>query len=281
MSDFGQQALACDDPAQFLRLWLDRPLLQGEAQQTLERYYASFRQAFPRRMQGYYADQLREVTRLVETRPGQRLLEVGCGCGSESLWLALRGADVLGLDLRADRAATARARADLLSAATGRPLKLRFQTSNLLDLDPADGGFDIIWMEQAFHHLEPRQTVVAHLAALLRPGGWLVISEANGWNPLLQTQLFLQRGPRTVIRYTDEDGREHQYGNERVLSAMALSHLLSDVGIERQSIRHFRVFPNHPLFASLEALERGLARNWLAPLTTHYNYVGRKPGGTA
>ena len=278
MNGLGRQVQDCRDPAQFLNLWLEQPLLRGEAQDTLDTYYASYRADFAQRMQHFYADQLREVTQLVESRPGLRLLEVGGGCGSESRWLSLRGAGVLGLDVKADRAATARQRAAVLSEATGSSLKVRFETANLLDLAPADGNFDVIWMEQAFHHLEPRDDVVAHLAALLRPGGNLVISEANAWNPLLQTQLLLRRGLRTVTHYVDEQGRRHPYGNERVLSAAALARLMSGAGIECQSVRHFRMFPNHAFFAPLAGVEQALAGNWLAPLTTHYNYVGRKPG---
>lgn len=276
MNSFGEAVLACRNPAQFLRLWLDTPRLEGQPQTTLERYYASFRASFPPRMQDYYADQLQEVTELVRARPGLNVLEVGCGCGSESLWLALHGAHVLGLDVRADRIETARARAGVLADAIGRPLDLNFETRSLLDLDPESEQFDLIWMEQAFHHLEPRDTVVRHLGALLRPGGWLVISEANALNPLIQAQLFRQRGLKTIVSYTDGEGREHLYGNERILSAAALSRLMAGIGIERRSLRHFRVFPNHTLFASLDGVERRLARNWLAPLTTHYNYVGRK-----
>ena len=82
---------AAADPAAFLTLWLEHDLLDEEAQATLERYCASYRADFSPRMRHCYGEQLREVTALVGARPGARLLEVGCGCGTESLWLALRG----------------------------------------------------------------------------------------------------------------------------------------------------------------------------------------------
>lgn len=166
MSGLGQQVLKCDDPARFLKLWLDQPRLEGNLQATLESYFASFRTDFPLRMQDYYADQLREVTALVRGYQEIRILEVGSGCGSESLWLALNGADVLGLDVRADRVETANARAEVPCAAIGWPLDVHFETL-------------------------------------------------------------------------------------------------------------------HPLFASLGPVERHPARNWLAPLTPHDNFIGHKPDGAA
>ena len=71
-------------------------------------------------------------------------------------------------------------------------------------------------MEQAFHHVEPRARVYETIAALLKPEGRVVISEANGWNPLLQLVLFRRRGFRTVIERTTETGERFLYGNERI-----------------------------------------------------------------
>jgi len=273
--DIGRRLCSASDPATFLALWFEDNLLPAVEQGTFEAFYRSFRKSFPPRIRRYYSGQLTEVTAMVRGQPGALVLEVGCGCGSESLWLALQGARVYGIDVRADRVAVAESRAEVLSGFAGRPLPVQFASANFLDL-PAEPSYDIIWMEQTFHHLEPRRRVVEHLARLVRPGGHLVVSEANGWNPLLQLQLLLRRGVRTVVTFTGEDGREHVYGNERVLSALALSELLGRVGFRRQRIRHFRSFPNHPLFSPLGRAEALLEHNFLAPLLTHYNYVGRR-----
>lgn len=271
----GAQLRAAPDAAAFLRLWLDNTLLDGAAERTLKDYYRSFARSFSPRIRRYYAAQMDEVLALVRRRPGLRLLEVGCGCGTESLWLAMHGADVLGIDVRGDRVETARRRAEVMAGHLGRPVTAEFRRAGLLDV-AGDAGYDAVWMEQAFHHLEPRDAVVRHLARLLKPGGKLVISEANGWNPLLQLQLLLRRGPRTVTTFIDEDGRELPYGNERVLSAVALRRAFTAVGVRCRSVRHFRMFPNHRLFDPLGGLEDAAARNWLAPLLTHYNYVGER-----
>lgn len=93
----------------------------------------------------------------------------------------------------------------MLEAALGRPLPLTILTRSVLDLETGD-GFNIVWMQQTFHHLEPREAMVAHITRLLAPGGRLVVSEANGLNPLLQAQLFRLRGFRTIGTIPGPDG---------------------------------------------------------------------------
>ena len=134
----------------------------------------------------------------------------------------------------------------------------------------------MIWMEQAFHHLEPRAKVLKQIAKLLRPGGRVVFSEANALNPLLQLQLLRARGFKMF--YTVETGRGKViYGNERVLSRGSLKRLLRGVGIEHVSSRYYRLFPARAMFEPLFGLERRIPSSfWLAPIFTHYNLVGRK-----
>ena len=61
----------------------------------------------------------------------------------------------------------------------------------------------------------------------------------------------------------------------------ALPEALASAGIEKQSVRYFRLFPSHPAFEPLFGIERALARSRIAPLYSHYNFVGRKTVGTA
>lgn len=93
----------------------------------------------------------------------------------------------------------------MLEAALGRPLPLTILTRSVLDLETGD-GFNIVWMQQTFHHLEPREAMVAHITRLLAPGRRLIVSEANGLNPLLQAQLFRLRGFRTIGTILGPDG---------------------------------------------------------------------------
>lgn len=260
--------------AEFLKLWLTRETLPPAEQRTLWEYYAGYRRHFPPRLQHHYCRQIEEVMQLLQRQPGARVLEIGCGTGTESLWMALRGAQVDAIELSQERFRTANARKALLESELGRPLQCRFINETVMDLAP-EQPYDILWMEQAFHHLEPREVMVDKLAGIVRPGGHIVISEANGLNPLLQAQLFSQRGFRTIRHFEDHLGRRHPYGDERVLSAGRLAGLFSRRGVERVSVAYYRLFPNGPAFDRLLAVEEAAPR-WLPPLFTHYNYVGMK-----
>lgn len=260
----------------FLRAWLARPLLGPPEQKRLDDYYRRFDGLRSPRMWHWYNEQLREANEIIAAAPGARLLEVGFGCGTEALWFAANGASVTAIDPWPRSAPVADARRRLLETVLSRRLDLRLLPVSVLELEEPE-GFDIIWLEQAFHHLEPRAEVVRALVRLLRPGGWLLLSEANALNPLLQAQLFLQRGFRTVATSRNARGESYPVGDERVISAPSLSRLLAKAGIERRHVRYFRIFPSGSRYERWFRLERAVRSPWLAPVYTHYNYVGRKP----
>jgi len=264
----------CTAIGDFLAPWLREELLPPPLQDVLDAHYANYRKWFPVRMRDLYSQQTQELMALVRSTRGCHMLEVGSGCGTESLWAAMHGARVLGFDIREDRVEVARARQAVVERAIGSALDCRFEVRTLLDVEPAQ--FDVVWMEQAVHHLEPRDQALDRVVELLAPGGHLVVSEANATNPLLQLQLFLRRGWKTVGTLVDAAGRRHPYGNERVLRGSTLARELDRRGVRQQSLRYFRVFPNLPAFDRMRGLEKALEHPWLSPLLTHYNYVGRK-----
>jgi len=268
-----------------LLLWLEQETLPAGEQKTLWEYYAGYRRHFPVRLQHYYRRQIAEVMALLRHHVGAHVLEIGCDTGTESLWMAMHGASVDAVELSQERFRTAMSRKAVLEHDLGRRLDCTFINTTLLDME-VSAHYDILWMEQAFHHLELREAVVDRLVSLVRPGGHIVISESNALNhPLLQTQLFRQRGFATIRHFEDHTGRRHPYGDERILTAHSLARLFMRRGVARVSVEYFRVFPNHSAFDSLLALEQSTPA-WLSPLFPHFNYVGRKaaPGpqrGTA
>lgn len=264
-------------PSQFLKFWLEQATkyLQNPQQvQTFFHYYASYQKHFPDRLQFYYDRQLEEVLALIKARPSAKVLEIGCGTGTESLWLALSGAHVVALELKQDRLDVAQARKNIVEELWQQKLECHFQKKSFLDLE-LENYFDIIWMEQAFHHLEPREQVVRKIASVLKPGGQVIISEPNAANPLVQIRFFQRRGFKTVTEYVDNAGVSHPYGNERILGGGKLARLLSKAGIKKISVNYFRLFPNHRAFDGWLAIEKNLPKIFI-PCFTHYNYVGEK-----
>ena len=251
---------------QFLAWWLANAVLPAAEQKTFDHYYRSYRRHFGPYVRGYYARQSRELVDLIRARRAPRVLEVGCGCGTESLWAAIQGGDVTGIDIDPELQAVAKARLALIEQETGEKLACAFRRIPVLDADETK-PFDIIFLEQSFHHLEPRADVVAKLARLVTPGGHVVFSEANGWNPLLQAFLFKLRGTKTIIHHMG-----HTWGHERITVPSALVRNFAPHKLEPVSLEYFRVFPNTPAADRLGFIDRAMP-TFVTPAFTHYNLV--------
>ena len=98
-------------------------------------------------------------------------LEIGAGTGTNAIWMAERGFDVLGVDV--SPLAVERARAKM----EGRALRCRFAALDFLAAPPPDGPFQFVFDRGCFHVFdEPaeRQRFAAQVSAALAPGGlWL------------------------------------------------------------------------------------------------------------
>ena len=103
---------------------------------------------------------------------GLRVLEVGCGSGALSVYLAMRGATVTGLDVSAEMLALARRRAEVNGVAESAS----FVDSPIETFDAEEGSFDVVIGNQTLHHLELVDAMV-NIRRLLRPGGQALFAE--------------------------------------------------------------------------------------------------------
>jgi 2-polyprenyl-3-methyl-5-hydroxy-6-metoxy-1,4-benzoquinol methylase len=260
--------------ADFLQFWLRENPLTGAERQVFETYYGSYVRQFSSYVRHHFAGQTREISELIRAAGHPRLLEIGAGCGTEALWFALQGADVTALDVTTERLAVATARKQWLQHRLGRELSAKFQEMSVFDYE-AETPFDLMWMEQTFHHLEPREKLFGKLFNLLKPGGSLVICEINAWNLLLQLQFFRQRGFKTKSTFLDSKGNRVEYGNERVTTSAALARGLRSAGFVVSSIRPFRLLPNSaPPERWLRTEEKIV--ELLPALSTHYILVAKR-----
>ncbi len=104
---------------------------------------------------------------------GLRILDVGCGAGLASEWLARRGAVVTGLDAAGAALEAARAHA----AAVGVAVEYREGTPETLEA----AGFDAVLALEVIEHVPPeaRADFLAALARAVRPGGAVILSTLN------------------------------------------------------------------------------------------------------
>jgi tocopherol O-methyltransferase len=119
---------------------------KGEAQENLTKYIA-------------------EKARITK---GERVLDVGCGVGGSSIWLAKRGAITTGITLSPVQVEIARKRA------SKEKVNSQFL---LMDAEQMDlqNGFDVVWLVGALTHFEAQEQFVRQAARLLDKKGRLVI----------------------------------------------------------------------------------------------------------
>jgi 2-polyprenyl-3-methyl-5-hydroxy-6-metoxy-1,4-benzoquinol methylase len=224
-----------------------------------------------------YDQRLLDIKEYLIANKGLTVLDVGCGVGNEALYFAYCGASCLGIDVNKKRLWCAKERASVQQRLVGVPGDCCFQEIGILDLDQQ---FDVVWMQEAFHHLEPRDKIVRKLSVLVKKGGYLFISETNALNPLVQIQLLKKRGFATIIQLYDEHGNPMLYGNERVISPFALSKMLVSTGFEVKLVRFFRLVPKRIAYVLGErliyVLESVLGLEKIPVFAVHYNLVARK-----
>lgn len=111
---------------------------------------------------------------------GKTVLDVGCGSGQWSVYLAQRGAKVYAIDISPEMVALANRRAEL--AGVGDSVIAR--TMSARDLEFPDGFFDCVHGQDIVHHLEPGD-FGREVSRVLAVGGRAVFRENSGNNPIL------------------------------------------------------------------------------------------------
>ena len=107
--------------------------------------------------------------------PGKRALDVGCGGGILAESMALRGAEVLGIDLSTKPLKVAQ-----LHALEAGVTNLRYREVSAEDLAiEAPASFDVVTAMEMLEHVPDPASVVRACAALVKPGGWVFFSTIN------------------------------------------------------------------------------------------------------
>lgn len=136
----------------------------------VRRAYAGLAARYDRVWSSYVEASVEATLRRLETGPGQRLLDVGCGTGAllASVAGGAADSDQCGVDLSAEMLAVARAK-------TPRTVRLVQASADRLPF--ADAAFDVVVSTSVFHYFRHPQDALGEASRVLRPGGRLVITD--------------------------------------------------------------------------------------------------------
>ncbi len=114
------------------------------------------------------------LAQLAQINGSERVLDVGCGIGGPSRYLASRfGCRMTGLDLTADFVALA----GMLAQRTRLSDKVTYRQGDALDLPFADASFDLVWSQNAAMNIADRDRLYGEMRRVLTPSGRLALQE--------------------------------------------------------------------------------------------------------
>lgn len=106
--------------------------------------------------------------------PHTSCLDLGCGSGTEAIFLAQQGHEVVGVDWSEQALSLAQAKAQSAG------VQVQWQRGNVLDLPIKDSSIFFALERGCFHHILPEQRpqFAAEVYRVLRPGGYFFMRDA-------------------------------------------------------------------------------------------------------
>ncbi len=117
-------------------------------------------------------------------RPGDRVLDMGCGAGRHAFEMFRRGADVVAFDQDGDELAGVLELFGAMREAGEAPAgaEADIKQGDALALPFPDGEFDRVVAAEVLEHIPEDTAAIAELARVLRPGGTIAVTVPR-WLP--------------------------------------------------------------------------------------------------
>lgn len=118
-------------------------------------------------------DLIEELLTWAGITTADNILDVGCGIGGSSLYLAQKyDAQVTGITLSPVQAA----RAGVRAATANLSDRVQFQVADALQLPFADQSFDFVWSMESGEHMPDKTRFLQEMCRVLKPGGQLLMA---------------------------------------------------------------------------------------------------------
>lgn len=179
-----------------------------------------------------------------------RFLELGCGTGQMCLYLATAGRVIVGADLSRPS----------LELAAGAAMRFGIDRALFVETDLRSpglrrGAFDVVYASGVLHHTPDPQRSFASMAALVKPGGYVVLGLYNAYARLPHR---LRRAVARLSRFRvipfdpvlrsrrAEPARREAWLRDQYLHPEEHRHTLAEVKrwFRRQGIDYLRAYPS-------------------------------------
>ena len=133
-------------------------------------------------------EQLVELVKSDILKKGARVLDAGCGLGTQTIYLAKQGFDTTGIDIAQTAIKKAQAHAKFHQA------KANFIVTDVIKMPFEDAEFDLVYDRGCLHHLDPekRNLYADEVKRVLVPRGLLALTAfADIITPEVGRRLFI------------------------------------------------------------------------------------------
>jgi ubiquinone/menaquinone biosynthesis C-methylase UbiE len=177
-----------------------------------------------------YAQDMQELYHTFPLKDGDFVIDIGCGEGSSSFWLAERlskSSMVMAIDLSASRLAEA-------TANNVRSDAIRFCCADSYQLPFRNGTFDVACCTHSLISLRNTQLFLREVIRIVRGGGWIVAVENDALHHVLlpwPVELEIELNAAGYRAHLAKSTHPWRYYMGRYLPEMLFASGLSDVQI--------------------------------------------------